>query len=145
MLNKLIKTLCVSCWTAYILQDDTRSIQYQAAPFSFLFNQQSRVLPTTISCCDVGFRFTSTGCAIDYVCGHWLHVAQQQPVNSYHSMFLLLIETWAYGVYGMMYIFSFIRILCLYFTSRSCIQYAGKYKVPVIGVFIVVYPVCLWL
>ena len=29
MLNKLIKTLCVSCWTAYILQDDTRSLQYQ--------------------------------------------------------------------------------------------------------------------
>ena len=23
------KTLCVSCWTAYILQDDTRSLQYQ--------------------------------------------------------------------------------------------------------------------
>ena len=26
----LIKTLCVSCWTEYILQDDTRSLQYQA-------------------------------------------------------------------------------------------------------------------
>ena len=28
-INSLIKTLCVSCWTAYILQDDTRSIQCQ--------------------------------------------------------------------------------------------------------------------
>ena len=28
-INSLIKTLCVSCWTAYILQDDTRSPQYQ--------------------------------------------------------------------------------------------------------------------
>ena len=27
--NSLIETLCVSCWTAYILQDDTRSLQYQ--------------------------------------------------------------------------------------------------------------------
>ena len=24
-----LKTLCVSCWTAHILQDDTRSVQYQ--------------------------------------------------------------------------------------------------------------------
>ena len=29
-INSLIETLCVSCWTAYILQDDTRSLQYQA-------------------------------------------------------------------------------------------------------------------
>ena len=28
-MNLLIETLCVSCWTAYILQDDTRSLQYQ--------------------------------------------------------------------------------------------------------------------
>ena len=27
--NLLIKTLCVSCWTTYMLQDDTRSLQYQ--------------------------------------------------------------------------------------------------------------------
>ena len=27
--SELIKTLCVSCWTACILQDDTRSIQCQ--------------------------------------------------------------------------------------------------------------------
>ena len=29
VINSLIKPLCVSCWTAYILQDDTRSSQYQ--------------------------------------------------------------------------------------------------------------------
>ena len=28
-INSIIKKLCVSCWTAYILQDDTRSLQYQ--------------------------------------------------------------------------------------------------------------------
>ena len=28
-INLTIKKLCVSCWTAYILQDDTRSLQYQ--------------------------------------------------------------------------------------------------------------------
>ena len=27
--NSLIESVCVSCWTAYILQDDTRSLQYQ--------------------------------------------------------------------------------------------------------------------
>ena len=27
--QSVFKTLCVSCWTAYILQDDTRSLQYQ--------------------------------------------------------------------------------------------------------------------
>ena len=28
-INSLIEALCVSCWTAYILQDDTRSLQCQ--------------------------------------------------------------------------------------------------------------------
>ena len=27
-INSIIKKLCLSCWAAYILQDDTRSIQY---------------------------------------------------------------------------------------------------------------------
>ena len=27
--NSLIKTFRVSCWTAYVLQDDKRSLQYQ--------------------------------------------------------------------------------------------------------------------
>ena len=27
--NSVIKKLCVSCWTACILQDDTQSLQYQ--------------------------------------------------------------------------------------------------------------------
>ena len=28
-INPVIRKLCVSCWTAYKLQDDTRSVQYQ--------------------------------------------------------------------------------------------------------------------
>ena len=30
-----LKSLCVSCWTAYILQDDTRSIRYQITRLSW--------------------------------------------------------------------------------------------------------------
>ena len=35
-INSLIKTLCVSCWTAYILQDDSRSVQYQVNTLGIL-------------------------------------------------------------------------------------------------------------
>ena len=41
-INALIKTLCVSCWTAYILQDDTRSLQYQVKCSIFICSLEVR-------------------------------------------------------------------------------------------------------
>ena len=43
-----LKTLCVSCWTAYILQDDTRSLQYQGT-VSWMTDEFPQHL---IQCCD---------------------------------------------------------------------------------------------
>ena len=58
MLNKTysLKSLCVSCWTAYILQDDTRSLQYQVSPRILLVQYKNTFSYTT----DVVFRDTVT-------------------------------------------------------------------------------------
>ena len=48
--SSLIETLCVSCWTAYILQDDTRSVQYQVSKLGLSVKERTKIIKIIDDC-----------------------------------------------------------------------------------------------